>query len=140
MISLEYIAGFFDGEGSIGIYKNGRGLYHLRTQLTQNANSDTTPIIEALRAQYGGNVCRLEKKSNRPKTIYNWQLNGHGALRFLRELEPHLIVKKRQATIAIEWQSKKLPTPERDALGRIKSLPATEEDIETAALLKKLKE
>lgn len=34
----DYIAGFFDGEGSIGIYKNGRGMHYLRTQLTQNSS------------------------------------------------------------------------------------------------------
>ena len=32
--SLEYIAGFFDGEGSIGLYPNGQRTFYLRTQMT----------------------------------------------------------------------------------------------------------
>ena len=35
MLKVEYIAGFFDGEGSIGIYKMHGKSYYLRTQLTQ---------------------------------------------------------------------------------------------------------
>lgn len=136
MISLEYIAGFFDGEGSVGVYKNGRGTFHLRTQITQNVTRCSRPLFEALQVQFGGNLS--DHQSLTKNRYFNWQLNGTGAAKFLKEILPHLRLKTEQAQVAIAWQASKLQ-PSRDRRGRMNPIPARAEDFEVALLLKAMK-
>ncbi len=118
MLKDEWVAGFFDGEGSIGIYRNGASTYHLRTQLTQNVTPASEAILTELRERYGGNVARMRSIIYRRGSAFNWQINGNLASNFLSIILPHLRLKREQAEIAIAWQSQHLP-PSRDAHGRM---------------------
>lgn len=122
MLSLEYIAGFFDGEGSIGIYSNsGRKEsvgWNLRTQLVQNVSPESEAILDELVQRYGGNVTYRD----RGRRCANWQCGGQNALHFLSEILPHLVLKREQAEFAIQWQLGR-PHPTRDERGRIQPLP-----------------
>lgn len=139
MLKVEYQAGFFDGEGSIGIYKNGNGIFHLRTQLTQNILPTSTILLEEFKNLYGGNLSQMKSSIYRNGAAYNWQLNGIGAVTFLQTLLPFLVLKKEQATVALSW-FKISQKPERDSNGRykphIKNRPI---DIKYSELLKLLK-
>lgn len=131
---LEYIAGFFDGEGSIGVYPDGRGRQHLRTQLAQNVTPASEMLFEYLQARWGGN---LGRDHNRIGTCFNWQLNSDGAARFLSSIRPLLILKKQQAVIASLWYSFR-PPAERNEKGHfIKSRYEMDEEVHN--LLKRLK-
>jgi hypothetical protein len=132
---LAYVAGFFDGEGSIGIYRNGQGTFYLRTQLTQNITPDSQLLLEQLRATFGGNLSFMRARVYRGGAAYNWQLNGNLAARFLCAIPPYLRLERRQAEVAIEWQSGHLP-PGRDSRGRMLAHP---KDLAAASLLKQLK-
>ena len=99
-LTVEYVAGFFDGEGSIGVYENGRKTPFLRTQLTQNVGRASSLLLGALVERYGGNLSR-QKTSHGVK--FNWQLNSRRACRFLVEMTPHLVLKKEQAEMAVAW-------------------------------------
>jgi hypothetical protein len=139
-LTLQYIAGFFDGEGSIGIYYRPKlkDRFHLRTQLTNNKNKDTQRLTTYLVNKFGGNLGEQITLSGKLK--YNWQLNSDKAVYFLRKIEPHLILKKDQATIAINWQEQRPPLI-RDKRGRIqiKRKRTVEFDIKVSRLLKILK-
>jgi hypothetical protein len=110
-LSLEYWAGFFDGEGSIGLYRNGNGVWHLRTQLTQNQSAASTQVLGCMRDKFGGNI------SLRGTRAYNWQLNSAGAAHFLAELLPYLKLKFDQARVAVTWYAVS-QRPVRDSRGR----------------------
>jgi hypothetical protein len=57
-LSLPCIAGFFGGEGSIGIYMNGQGRGRtLRVQITQNVTPQSTMMLTAIRERWGGSPC-----------------------------------------------------------------------------------
>lgn len=141
MLSVAYIAGFFDGEGSIGVYhgvKNGRSVrFHLRTQVTQNCSGESTSLNE-LRGMYGGNCSVMDKTASRH--AYNWQLNGHGAAHFLESILPYLRLKRDQAQFAVAWQRKRPPVI-RNARGHVvyKEQPVLEFDEGVARLIKMLK-
>ncbi len=117
-ISKQYIAGFFDGEGSIGIYKR-KDRYNgacLRTQLTQNKTKESCYILAYLKDKYGGNI--TEQKTLSGGVKYNWQLNAKGIPIFLRDILPYLILKKHQALLALYWLENK-PKIKRDGRGRV---------------------
>lgn len=139
MSKVDYYAGFFDGEGSIGIYRNGRGAWHLRTQLTQNISPETTALLTEMRDLYGGNLATMHNHIYRGGGAYNWQLNGEGAADFLLAVVPSLRLKQDQAMFAIAWQ-KIHPRPSRDACGRMVAHDRNRPiDLDTARLLKALK-
>lgn len=140
-ITLQYIAGFFDGEGSIGIYyrqrtKNG---FHLRTQLTNNKNKNMQKLMEYLMYRFGGNLSEQVTLSGNIK--YNWQLNSDKAVSFLKKIEPYLVFKKDQAIVAINWQEQR-PKPIRDSRGRIqvKRKRTVDFDVKVSRLVKALKQ
>lgn len=133
---LAYIAGFFDGEGSIGVYKatrQGRDRFCLRTQLTQNSSLNSEYLFKRLTARYGGNASLQGKKRN-------WQLNGDKAMAFLQDIAPFLILKRSQAELAIAWQ-KQRPPLERNTRGHVvfRQEPDIEFDRKVCKLMKELK-
>ena len=139
MISDTYIAGFFDGEGSIGIYRNGQGNFHLRTQLTQNVLPSTEELLVELRNRFGGNLSRMKSPIYRRNEAFNWQNNGFGAANFLGQMLPYLRIKRDQAELAIVWQSSR-PKACRDARGRMMAARREHHlDIQAEQLMKALK-
>lgn len=116
VISTEYIAGFFDGEGSIGIYRNIQRGYWLKTQLTQNKSKQSKLIFDFLLEKYGGSVSEQKTLSGNIK--YNWQLGSDNCVLFLGEILPFLILKEQQALLACWWQGQR-PEIVRNERGRI---------------------
>jgi hypothetical protein len=116
-LNLAYMAGFFDGEGSIGIYRGGSAAGRsLRCQVTQNVSPESAALLKACRARWGGSLAIMNRRLKYP--AYNWQVSGPRALRLLCELRPYLTVKAAQADVAIEWQQNK-PVPNRGPDGRM---------------------
>lgn len=106
-INLDYLAGFFDGEGSIFIAKvnnkkSGNVWYRLSVSC---GNSDRRPIDELRKfnPHLKSYVYRPGRKATY-KPCYQWLSTGNTALSFLKTIEKHLIVKREQAKIAIEFQ------------------------------------
>jgi len=121
-MDLRYVAGFFDGEGSIGIYRALSKIdrhpvrFHLKTQLTQNKASRSEELLRGLMIHYGGNL--TEQRTLSGKIKFNWQLNSESAVRFLDDILPFLFLKHEQAEVAIAWQRQRPPLV-RNALGHI---------------------
>ncbi len=135
-----YVGGFFDGEGSIGIYKNNNKNpgYSLRTQVTQNKSPVSLSLYNRLIKQFGGNLSEQITLSGDIK--YNWQLNAAKATVFLETILPFLLMKSDQAKIAILWQRQR-PIRIRTDKGRIAlSTPENKQlNIYTSELIKVLK-
>ena len=139
MFSSEYLAGFFDGEGSVGIYRNGKGAWHLRTQVTQNITKWSKELFTDLVERHGGNLSAMRSPAYRRGAAYNWQTNGAVAVAFLHTILPSLRAKKEQVQLAIAWYDQR-QRPQRDKLGRHILLDRDRPlDVNAAALLKELK-
>lgn len=100
---IAYAAGFFDGEGNIVIASNNAGgnlgkylTYNMRVGCAQN---DPIPLFW-FRERWGGSVRKSSARG------HMWQQFSLGALEFLRQVEPFLIVKRERALLAIEYQQK----------------------------------
>lgn len=96
-----YAAGFFDGEGCIRIECQGRHrLWRLSATVSQN---NPLPLLE-LQKFWGGCLSK-RKPSRRGRGHYEWRLNSAQVARFLRHARPFLIVKAKEADIALEFQA-----------------------------------
>jgi hypothetical protein len=89
-LEIAYFAGFFDGEGSIGIYR--------KKYVVCVAQCDPRPL-HRMKEIWGGNVYQQTRmiKTHRPK--YLWQINGEAGRQFLIDTLPFLRGKKEQAEI-----------------------------------------
>jgi len=115
---LAYIAGFFDGEGSVGVYcgTKKRSQSYLRSQLKQNACAISDLIFEDLFKLYGGSLSKIKTSSG--KTHINWQVSGDKCVIFLKDILPYSRLKKEQIVLGIEWQEGRCKV-ERDGSGKI---------------------
>lgn len=65
-------------------------------------------MTEFLHEQFGGSVSDY-KRASRPKEkrLYQWVLQANQAASFLELILPHLLIKKKQAELAIDFQRNK---------------------------------
>jgi hypothetical protein len=109
MISKEYIAGFVDGEGYLGIIKktskrsvNG---YYYKTAVKIAQVSKNRFILDELKRCYGGTVSknRVHPGKNQRESVM-WEITGNKAVsKLLKHIYPSLIIKKHQADILIDF-------------------------------------
>lgn len=112
-IPLDYWAGFVDGEGSIGIGMHKRANRGCRygieyaPQVSTCQSSKGAFLVEKMKERWGGYVNHRDrsKKNGAWKDTMEWSLRGPHCKVFLEEILPHLILKKRQAELVLEFFS-----------------------------------
>jgi hypothetical protein len=92
MISSQYSAGFFDGEGCINV-SSCRKTVLIRT-LVVNTN---LTILEMFKERWGGDIYCNKKGKEHWKQAYTWRLSNNAAYEFLKDIYPFLVVKAQQA-------------------------------------------
>jgi hypothetical protein len=92
MLTDEYIAGFFDGEGSISINAGGRS----SVAITQKNPS----VLYLIQSRFGGNVYQKTKKFNE---CFHWRISGkEEVIRFLEKMLPICVCKKQEIELGLE--------------------------------------
>lgn len=97
-----WAAGFFDGEGYVGISgKPGGANYKLRATVT---NCDPRPV-EEFKRMFGGSVTvtNMAKYNPRARTRYTWEISGRKVSEVLQLLLPFFRDKQEQAELAISF-------------------------------------
>ena len=113
MLSDEYIAGFFDGEGCINITVRGKNSNPSLRVYLMNTNRE---ILDAIRQQYPRGNLYVIDHSSKPGWKNGNQLVFHGrfALDFLLSIKPYVILKREQILLAEEfWAWTHRPRKER---------------------------
>lgn len=105
MISPEYLAGFFDGEGTfyLGFQKSKNPesdkLYPKAQVLLSQSGFDGKELLEKIREEYGGTLYQHleagEHKATKPAYKVYW--NKLEAVQLITKLLPYLILKKDKA-------------------------------------------
>lgn len=105
--SLEYIAGFIDGEGTIGLNRlhpsaasktRKRVLLRPRFQ----ASSTCKKILEDLQEVFGGSISKVRPSKQNHKPGYIWSASYKTFSETLSALLPYLRIKHRQAELVLE--------------------------------------
>lgn len=99
-ISIEYLAGFFDGEGCVYLgsttASGTKKVYpHLIVSLAQSGEAGRT-LLESIQSIYGGNI-QHRKPKGATKEAYQLRWCGKKAVDFLKQLSPFLNIKKIKA-------------------------------------------
>ena len=119
-VSLDYLAGFIDGEGSLGIERINNGkpklyrwlptgpprLYYRSPEHTIRVQVSNTNLdgLKAIQEVYGGSISAM-KAPNRPKNKQGYRLtwNARRAEEILRLVGPRLILKRPQYLLLKEF-------------------------------------
>lgn len=101
-LMLSYLAGFFDGEGSINILKRLRKNFSPEHTLTVAIGQRDGETLDWVKDSFGGNI-HLVKRDN----SYFWYCSNKKALDFLKEVLPFLRYKKPQAELAVRFYSER---------------------------------
>ena len=99
MISSEYAAGFFDGEGCIAIrYDKRCDSYILKVSVSNTCRS----VLAAFQERWGGSMTENSPKKEHHQGWSDWLLQGRAGIPFLKDVHPYLVVKKEQSDLAFE--------------------------------------
>jgi intein-encoded DNA endonuclease-like protein len=122
MLSNEYIAGFFDADGSVGIYKRqskSTTSYQVCVSIA-NSGHHGRIVCNHLVNRFGGTVTTQKAKSSTHRDSFWFKINGAKRVKaFLQEITPSLVIKRDQALKCLEFLAEweKMPrynkTPEQ---------------------------
>jgi hypothetical protein len=142
--TLSYLAGFFDGEGSImadrrqNYTKNSKSKYHRSrngkrspTATIKLCNTDKKPV-ELIKKIFGGKILVDDaKRGNRNKPLFTYRAYENRARVILETLLPYLIAKKHHAKLALRIYKLKDKIP----FGRRGNHPKVLEMVNQLALM-----
>ena len=94
---IGYLAGFFDGEGCITIEARRGKSFNVRCSITNSS----LEVLKIFKKIFGGSIHKRKLYVNKP--LWDWRCNAHLALFFLTKIMPYLIVKNKEAKLALEF-------------------------------------
>jgi len=107
--TLSYLAGFFDGEGSVMVDRRkgrpervNKNMHMTPTVTLKVCNTDPEPLF--LFAEVFGGTVRVDDsvRSGRNKPLYNYRIHKNRSFVVLEMLLPYLRVKRSQAELALK--------------------------------------
>jgi hypothetical protein len=110
---LVWLAGFFDGEGCVGLYLRGNDF----TCKASIINTER-PVLEEIAAMFGGSLTARKVVPGR-KPVFALQLNGATAETLLRAIRPFTKVKSAQIDVFLEARALLLPPNETSFVQRL---------------------
>lgn len=106
MISVEYAAGFFDGEGCVSINKQkfctSKRIIRPRYELMVQVSCTNPAPLELLHERWGGSFKYFDPKNPRYKRAYRWVLGAMQAAAFLEDVLPFLLIKYDAAVVGLK--------------------------------------
>ena len=108
-LNLSYLAGFFDGEGSISILKRSKDAkWNISHFLRVSIGQKDGKTLDWIKDNFGGNVYLVKRDSS-----FVWALSDNKAYEFIKIILPYLRYKKPQAELAIRFQENRIVNSRR---------------------------
>lgn len=107
----KWLAGFFDGEGSVGIYARNTDrskvfkYYVLVVSLAQSGPLGEK-VLKSCQEKYGGTVYRQKsmKTQSINKIMWKWNISSDLAVKFLLDILPYTFIKTQQIELSLDFQ------------------------------------
>jgi len=105
-MTLDYVAGLFDGEGWFNITKAEKKecrypAYQLHAAIVLRQQ----PVLAELLKLFAGTLTLAMKPTDRHAACYKWRVTGEGVAYFAAMLQHRLFIKGPQAALAIRFQA-----------------------------------
>lgn len=107
-LDASYAAGFFDGEGCVAIYEraarhSGEGAVSPNFYVTVNMTNTHLGVLQHIRERIGGTVANFVRGKGKRRATYRWIASSKEASHILNILLPHVVVKREQILVALEF-------------------------------------
>lgn len=109
-VYLSYLAGFFDGEGTISIRPKIKQCPFVLFVSITNTRRD---VLDIIKNEYGGCITTRKRPGNN-KPAFTWKTFAKKAILFLNDIGPYLILKKEHYNLAVELRSGKVLSRGKD--------------------------
>jgi hypothetical protein len=135
-IDNAYMAGFFDGEGYIGLLKRLRKGKYTEYFLQMAIGQKDGAVMDWVKGCYGGHIHKVKRDGS-----YFWIASNKSAYEILKRITPYLKYKKPQAILALEFfegftrTNRALPPEEFERRERILNALKAEKKIFTTSSL-----
>jgi len=101
MKHIEYLAGFFDGEGYVGISRNDTAK---AMSLTATVTNDSLPVLKLFEERFGGRYEAPKHYGKKQgKDSWTWLVNGEKAIQFLLAIRDYTTIKQPQIDLALTF-------------------------------------
>jgi hypothetical protein len=105
-LTLQYLAGFFDGEGcaKMGTAKKNGNSYPVARVLLGQSGPDGYSLLKSIVDIYGGNLYLHLRPGEHKATKNAWKLSFRKleAIKFLTDIQPFLILKQEDVKKVLE--------------------------------------
>jgi len=105
--AIAYLAGLFDGEGSVNIFKqpNKKDRINPCYFLEISIGNTHKGVLQWVFENFGGRLTHnAEQHAKSNHRMWRWRASSNEACRVLMTMLPYLVVKKEQAQLAVEFQ------------------------------------
>ncbi len=119
-LDLSYLAGFFDGEGSISILKRKKGEWNVSHFLRVSIGQKDGATLDWVKEKFGGNVYLVSRDGS-----YLWAVTDKNAYLFLKKIQNYLQYKKPQADLAIKFYEERII----GTVKRNRKIPLSQEEL-----------
>ena len=99
-----YLAGFFDGEGYVGLTKRTRRGKYLEYTVRMSIGQNDGATLDWIKDNFGGGVFPINADGS-----FSWIATNRVAYQVLKQIVPYLKYKKPQAEVAIKYFDEQLP-------------------------------
>jgi len=112
-LPIEWVAGFFDGEGCAKIGKQAKQLsgnvYPHATLMLSQSGEDGLDILQRIQKQFGGKIYHHLKPGEHKATKHAYKLywNKDDGLIFLNQIIPFLHLKQKDAKLVKDYYERK---------------------------------
>jgi hypothetical protein len=107
-MDYRYVAGLFDGEGSLGLYQSREKRNRInrtpgfRFYMKANLSNSYSPILIELQDMFGGDI-QVMTSSSSDHPVYSWRIEGRKARIFLKKIRKYSRIKRPQIELALEY-------------------------------------
>jgi len=129
---LSWLAGLWEGEGSISVFRNRRENGKMKLSITISiVNTDPTLILEVLKVakEIGVNFHLFENKHKNPRWATSYSISCRrldGCKKFIEAISPHMIGQKKQiAELALMFVKSRI-----NLISQNRNMPNTEKEKE----------
>jgi hypothetical protein len=106
-MNIHYMAGIFDGEGYVYIFKKqiASKPHHIGYYVSSGVTMTHLPTVEAFHNRFGGHLNSGSRPTNpKHRPTFSWGIANKKAVGFLKAIRPYVLVKADEIDVALALQ------------------------------------